>query len=91
MTVSVSKTGRMPVGQTRESQLEPLMFIVSDPAPPSSAAIRRSGGICVQQTRRSPPAARDHAANARDPWTLDVRGDYGMRMPGGRLLTWSAR
>ena len=30
------------------------------------------------------------AANARDPWTLDVRGDYGMRLPGGRLLTWSA-
>ena len=30
------------------------------------------------------------AANARDPWTLDLRGGHGMRMPGGRLLTWSA-
>ena len=30
------------------------------------------------------------AANARDPWTLDLRGGYGLRMPGGRLLTWSA-
>ena len=34
--------------------------------------------------------AGDPAANARDPWALDVRGNYGLRIPGGRLLNWSA-
>ena len=31
---------------------------------------------------RAPPTARK-------PWGLDLRADYGARIPGGRLLTWS--
>ncbi|MCY3600383.1 MAG: tandem-95 repeat protein, partial [Gemmatimonadetes bacterium] len=29
-------------------------------------------------------------ANTRDPWALDIRGNYGLRIPGDRLLNWSA-
>ena len=32
----------------------------------------------------------DPTANARNPWALDLSGGYGMRIPGDRLLTWSA-
>lgn len=40
----------------------------------------------------APAAAADGQTgpNARDPWALDLRGGYGIRMPGDRLLTWSA-
>ncbi|MCY3698924.1 MAG: tandem-95 repeat protein [Gemmatimonadetes bacterium] len=34
--------------------------------------------------------AGDPAANTRDPWALDIRGNYGLRIPGDRLLNWSA-
>ena len=34
--------------------------------------------------------AADPAANTRDPWALDIRGNYGLRIPGDRLLNWSA-
>ena len=53
-----------------------------------------SGGGALWQEQvysRYTPAAADGqtAPNARDGWALDLSGGYGMRMPGGRLLTWS--
>ncbi|MXZ74354.1 MAG: tandem-95 repeat protein, partial [Gemmatimonadetes bacterium] len=49
-------------------------------------------------TRYAPPAPASASASAdgepapnpRDAWTFDVRGDYAHRIPGGRLLNWSA-
>ncbi|MDE2945049.1 MAG: tandem-95 repeat protein [Gemmatimonadota bacterium] len=43
----------------------------------------------------APAPAADGAAlardpRARDPWAVDVRGGYGIRIPGNHLLTWSA-
>ena len=29
------------------------------------------------------------APSARDPWAVDIRGGYGIRIPGNHLLTWS--
>ena len=53
------------------------------------------GGDALWQEQvysRYAPAApsADGAPTARDPWAVDVRGNYGMRIPGNRLLTWSA-
>ena len=31
---------------------------------------------------------RSTLPEAADEWALDARGEYGMRLPGGRLLTW---
>jgi hypothetical protein len=52
-----------------------------------------TGGDALWQeeiSRRYMPAATsdERAANARDGWALDVRGEYGMRLPGGRLFKW---
>ena len=33
--------------------------------------------------------AGETANGARDPWALDIRGGYGIRMPNERLLTWT--
>ncbi len=32
---------------------------------------------------------RETANGARDPWALDLRGGYGIRMSGDKLLTWT--
>ncbi|MCZ0934565.1 MAG: autotransporter outer membrane beta-barrel domain-containing protein, partial [Gemmatimonadetes bacterium] len=58
-------------------------------------AIAGSDALWQEQiySRYAPPSATadgDPTANARDPWALDVRGNYGLRIPGGRLLNWSA-
>jgi len=46
--------------------------------------------IYSRYTPASATADGEPAPNARDPWTFDLRGDYGLRIPGGRLLNWSA-
>ena len=58
-------------------------------------AIAGSDALWQEQiySRYAPPSATadgDPAANTRDPWALDIRGNYGLRIPGGRLLNWSA-
>ena len=55
-----------------------------------------SGGGALWQeqvySRYAPAAAAEGepGLNARDPWALDLSGGYGVRIPGDRLLTWSA-
>jgi len=58
-----------------------------------------AGGDALWQeqiySRYAPAAAAvendgEPAPNVRDPWALDIRGNYGLRIPGDRLLNWSA-
>lgn len=46
-------------------------------------------GVPVADGSKIAPDGSEIVASARDPWALDLRGGYGLRIPGNRLLTWT--
>ncbi|MDE2878836.1 autotransporter outer membrane beta-barrel domain-containing protein [Candidatus Palauibacter soopunensis] len=55
----------------------------------AAAPAAASSPVAPAAAGTAPGAALAPRARARDPWAVDVRGGYGIRIPGNHLLTWS--